>query len=86
MAAGIAHLLDPGHEALVELSEAGDAVGLGLEQEPLADVAICAFNFASALRPVWSAVYQADAQDRAGALEGRGNVRTAVINIMPTSA
>jgi hypothetical protein len=40
VAAGIAHLLDPGHKALVELSEAGDAVGLGLEQEPLADEAI----------------------------------------------
>ena len=81
MAAGIAHLLDPRHKAVVQLSEAGDAVGFGLQQEALANIAICSFNFASALRPVRSAVDQTGAQDCAGAFEGRGNVRAALIHI-----
>ena len=34
-------LLGPGHEAIVELGEAGDALGFGLEQEALTDEATC---------------------------------------------
>jgi hypothetical protein len=40
MLAGIAHLLTPGQEAVVQFGEAGDAVRLGLGQEPLADEAL----------------------------------------------
>src|SRR6266566_2275732 len=36
--ARVAHLLGPRHEAIVELLEAGDALGLGLEQKPLSNV------------------------------------------------
>ena len=35
MHAGVAHLLGPRGEAIIELLEAGDALGLGLEQKPL---------------------------------------------------
>src|ERR1700694_3818465 len=37
--ARVAHLLGPGREAIVELLEAGNALGLGLEQEPLSNIA-----------------------------------------------
>ena len=48
--ARVAHLLGPGREAIVELLEAGDALSLGLEQEPLSNVAAEPLLFSSALR------------------------------------
>jgi len=47
--ARIAHLLSPGHEAIIQLLEAGDAPGLGLEQEPLANVPAQPFLFSATL-------------------------------------
>jgi hypothetical protein len=38
--AGVADLLGPGGEAVVELVQGGDAGLLGLQQEPLADQAV----------------------------------------------
>jgi hypothetical protein len=38
MHAGVADLLGPRGEAIIEFLEAGDALCLGLEQESLADV------------------------------------------------
>ena len=45
----VAHLLGPGQEAIVQLAEAGDAVRLGLGQEPFADEAIEPLLLAAAL-------------------------------------
>ena len=84
--AGIADLLAPGQEAVVELGEAGDAVRLGLTQEPLADEAVQPLLLAAPLRRVGSAVDEADAEHRTTALEGGVGVRRAVIDVMPTSA
>src|SRR5712692_2562205 len=67
--ARVAHLLGPGHEAIVELLEAGNALGLGLEQEPLSDVAAKPFLFSATLRSVRPAVDQADAEHRAAAFK-----------------
>jgi hypothetical protein len=36
--AGVAHLLSPRYEAIIQLLEAGDALGFCLEQEPFANV------------------------------------------------
>src|SRR6266851_1022012 len=60
--ARVAYLLGPGHEAIVELLEAGDALGLGLEQEPLPNVPSQPFLFAATLRSVRPTVDQADAE------------------------
>src|SRR6266566_8150636 len=57
----VAYLFGPGHEPIIELLEAGDALGLGLEQEPLSDVAAEPLLFSASLRPIRSAVDQADA-------------------------
>jgi hypothetical protein len=48
--AGIAHLLAPGQEAVVELGEAGDAVRLGFGQEALADEAVQPLLLAASFR------------------------------------
>ena len=47
--ARVAHLLSPGHEAIIQLLEVGDALGLGLEQEPFADLPPQPFLFSAAL-------------------------------------
>jgi hypothetical protein len=46
----VAHLLGPGRETIIELLEAGDALGLGLEQKPLANVAAETLLFSASLR------------------------------------
>ena len=84
--ARVAHLLGPCHEAIVELLEAGDALGLGLEQKPLSNVPSQPFLFAAALRSVRSTVDQADAEHRAAAFERGIAIRGPVVNIMPKSA
>jgi len=43
-------LLGPGHEPVVQLGEAGDAVGFGLAEEPFADEAVEALLLAAAFR------------------------------------
>jgi hypothetical protein len=40
MDAGVANLLGPGDEAIVELLKAADALSFGLKQEPLSDIAV----------------------------------------------
>src|SRR5260370_23730455 len=80
MHAGVAHLLGPGREAIVELLEVGDAVRLSLEQEPLSDVAQKSFLFAARLRPVGPTVDQPDAQHGAAALEGGIAIRRSVVH------
>src|SRR5260370_14336521 len=77
----IAYLLDPGQEPIIELAEAGDAVRFGLQQEPLADEAICALNLAPALRSERSAVHESDTEHRTGPLEGCRNVRAPIIGV-----
>jgi len=47
---GVAHLLGPGQEPIVQLGEAGDAVRFGLGEEAFADEAIEALLLAAALR------------------------------------
>jgi len=49
MLPGIADLLGPGQEPIIELPEAGDALGLGLEEEALTDEAVQPFLLASSL-------------------------------------
>jgi len=78
--AGVAHLLGPGREAIIELLEAGDAVRLSLEQEPLPDVSQESFLFATRLRPVRPTVDQPDAEHGAGALEGGIAIRRSVVH------
>src|SRR6266849_2862200 len=67
--ARVAYLFGPGHEPIVELLEAGDAQGLGLEQEPLSDVAAEPLLFSTTLRSVRPAVDQADAEHGAAAFK-----------------
>src|SRR5713226_6101221 len=80
MHAGVAHLLGPGREAIVELLEAGDAVRLSLEQEPLSDVSQESFLFATRLRPVRPTVDQPDAEHGTAALEGRIAIRRSIVH------
>jgi len=49
MHTGVAHLLGPGQETIVQLGEAGDAVRLGLGEEAFADEAIEALLLAAPL-------------------------------------
>ena len=61
--ARVALLFSPGHEPIVELLKAGDALGLGLEQKPLSNVAgrssVLVFRDLAA---VWPAVDEANAE------------------------
>ena len=77
----VAYLLSPGHEAIIQLLEAGDALGLGLEQEPLTNVPSQSFLLSATLRPVRPTVGQADAEHRAAAFEGGVTVRRPVVNM-----
>src|SRR5215469_9901559 len=77
--ARVAHLLGPGHEAVVKLLEAGDAVRVSLEQEPLSDVSQKSFLFAARLWLIRPSVDEPDAEHRAAALEGRIAIRRAVV-------
>src|ERR1700737_2081462 len=77
----VAYLLRPGREAIVELLEAGDALGLGLEQEPLSDVAAKPFLFSATLRSVRPAVDQADAEHRAAAFKRGVAIRRPVVDV-----
>ena len=79
--ARVADLLSPGHEAIVELLEAGDALGLGLEQEPLADVPSQPFLFSATLRSVRPTVDKANAEHRAAAFERSVRIRGAVVHM-----
>ena len=79
--ARVAHLLGPRHEAIVELLETADALGFGLEQEPLADVAPQSLLLAAALRLVRSAMNQPDPQHSAAPLECRIGIRRAVVDV-----
>src|SRR5207249_2289314 len=65
----------------VELSEAGDAVRFGLQQEALTDKPIGALHLAPALRSIRTAVDKADTKHAAGALERLGNIGAAVIRV-----
>ena len=78
---GVAHLLGPGGEAVVQFVQGGDAGGLGLKQEPLADDAVESLLLAAALGPIWLAVHQSDAQHRATALQRLVGVGRAVVHI-----
>src|SRR5215831_10857045 len=69
--AGVAHLLRPRRKAVIELLEAGDALGFGLEQEALADVAVEPLLLAAPGRRVGTAVDEANAQHGAAALQRR---------------
>ena len=84
--ARVAHLFSPGREAIVELLEAGDALGLGLEQKPLSNLPSQPFLFSAPLRSIRPTVDQADAEHRTAAFERGMPVWTPVIHIMPTSA
>src|SRR4051794_27509187 len=81
MDARVAYLFNPGREAIIQILEAGDALGFGLEQEPLADVSPQSFLFSAPLRPVWPAVNEADAEHRAAAFKCGITVRRPVINM-----
>jgi len=81
--AGIAHLLTPGQKAVVELGEAGDAVRLGLTEEPLADEAVQPLLLAAPLGRVGSAMDKTDAEYRTAALEGGIGIRRTVIHVQP---
>jgi hypothetical protein len=78
---GVADLLGPGGEAVVELVQAVDAGLLGLEQEALADQAVQSLLLASALGCVRFAVDQADTQHRAAACQRLIGVGRAVVHI-----
>ena len=84
--AGVAHLLGPGYEAIIQLLEAGDALGLGLEQEPLADVSPESFLFPATLGSIRSAVDHSDAEYGAAAFERGVGIRRPVVDVMLTSA
>src|SRR5713226_1700640 len=77
----VAYLLSPGREAIVELLEAGDTLSLGLEQEPLSNVAAEPLLFSASLRSIRPTVDQADAEHRAAAFERGMPVWTPVINM-----
>src|SRR5713226_5404287 len=79
--ARVAHLFSPGREAIVELLEAGDALGLGLEQKPLSNVPSQPFLFSAPLRSIRPTVDQADAEHRAAAFKRGMPVWTPVINM-----
>jgi hypothetical protein len=68
-------------EAVVELVQAVDPGGLGLQQEPLADDPVQSLLLASALGSVGLAVDEVDAQHRAAAVQCRIRVRRAVVHI-----
>src|SRR5437870_8157114 len=86
MHTGVAHLLGPGQEPIVQLGEAGDAVRLGLREKTFADEAIEALLLAAALGRVGSAMDQPDTQHRTTPLERGMPVWTTVIAVMPTAA
>ena len=79
--ARVAYLLNPGREAIIQILEGGDALGLGLEQEPLADVAAQPLLFSATLRAVRPTVDQADAEHRAAAFKRGVRIRGAVVNM-----
>src|SRR2546430_10022171 len=79
--ARVADLFGPGREAIVELLEAGDALGLGLEQKPLANVAAEALLFSASLRSIRPTVDEPDAEHRAAAFKGGVTVRGAVVHM-----
>ena len=79
--ARVAHLLGPGCEAIVELLEAGKALGLSLEQKPLSDVAAQPFLFSASLRSIRLTVDQADPEHRAAPLKGGISKRRPVVHM-----
>src|SRR5207248_6596766 len=79
--ARVAYLLGPSREAIVELLEAGDALSLGLEQEPLSNIAAEPLLFSATLRPLWPALDQADAKHGAAPLKGGVSKRCAVVHM-----
>src|SRR5713101_3529606 len=79
--ARVAYLFGPGHEPIVELLEAGDAQGLGREQEPLSDVAAEPLLFSASLRSIRPTVDQADAEHRAAAFKGGVTKRRSVVDV-----
>src|SRR5438128_1516048 len=83
MHTGVAHLLGPGQEPIVQLGEAGDAVRLGLREKTFADEAIEALLLAASLGRVGSAMDQPDTQHRTTPLERGMPVWTTVIHIQP---
>jgi len=84
--ARVAYLFGPGHEAIVELLKAGDALGFGLEQEPLSNIAAEPLLFSASLRSIRLTVDQPDAEHRAAAFQRGVAIRRPVVHIMPTSA
>jgi hypothetical protein len=84
--ARVAYLFGPGHEAIVELLEAGDALGLGLEQKPFSNIAAEALLLSATLRTIGSAVDETNAEHRAAAFKRGVAIRRPVVHIMPTSA
>src|SRR5207244_13031890 len=81
--AGVAHLLGPGHEPIVELLEAGDALGFRLEQESLPNVPSQSFLFSAPLRPVRPTVNKTDAEHSAAAFEVGVGKRCSVVDVQP---
>jgi len=79
--ARVAHLLGPGREAIVKLLEAGNALGLSLEQKPLSDVSAEPFLFSASLRSIRPTVDQADAEHRTAAFKLGITVRGTVVHM-----
>ena len=79
--ARVADLFAPGHEAIIQLLEVGDALGLGLEQEPLANVPAQPFLFSATLWSVRPTVDQTNAEDGAAAFQSSVCKRGAVVHM-----
>ena len=68
--ARVADLFGPGHEAIIQLLEVGDALGLGFKEEPLANVPSQSFLLSATLWSVRLTVDEPNAEDGAAAFQG----------------